>query len=145
MGKHSSFANTWVNQTNLGKHFGMSAVAVGKKLTELGLKGPDKQPTERALSEGFCRSTPLKDGTPFFLWHKGKVAELLRASGLQQLSKADAEAYEMARSLIAAAKEADETGIDKLFFLMVDEIPTSQHASVNRWLEKLGSELRLGE
>ncbi len=145
MGKRSSFANTWVNQTNLGKHFGMSAIAVGKKLAELGLKGADKQPTELALSEGFCRSTPLKDGTPFFLWNKKKVAELLRSSGLQQLSSAEAEVYETARALIAAAKEADETGTDKLFFFMVDEIPSSQYAGVNRWLEKLGSEMRLGE
>lgn len=68
MGKRSTFANTWVNQTNLSKHFGMSAIAVGKELAELGLKGADKQPTARALSEGFCRSTSLKDGTPFFMW-----------------------------------------------------------------------------
>ncbi len=145
MGKRSTFANTWVNQTNLGKHFGMSAIAMGKKLAEIGLKGSDKQPTEQALSEGFCRSTPLKDGTPFFMWNKKKVAELLRSSGLQQLSSTDADAYEAARALIAAAKEADETGIDKLFFFMVDEVPASQHASVNHWLEKLGSKIKLGE
>ena len=124
----------------------MSAIAVGKKLVEMGLKGADKQPTERALSEGFCRSTPLKKtGTPFFLWNKNKVAELLRSSGLQQLDSAEAEAYETARALIAAAKEAAETGMDKLFFFMVDEVPPAQHVSVNRWLGKLGSEIKLGE
>lgn len=145
MGKRSAFANTWVNQTNLGKHFGMSAIAIGKKLTELGLKGPDKQPTQRALSEEFCRATPLKDGTPFFMWNKKKVAELLRSSGLQQLSSADADAYETARALIATAREADETGIDKLFYFMVDEIRPAEYAGINRWLEKLGSKIKLGE
>ena len=145
MGKQNTFASTWVNQTNLGKHFGMSAIAAGKKLTELGLRGPDKQPTERALAEGFCRSTPLKDGTPFFMWNKKKVSELLRSSGLQQLSSADAEAYETARAVIAAAKEADETGIDKLFYFMIDEIRPAEYAAINRWLERLGSEIRLGE
>jgi hypothetical protein len=79
------------------------------------------------------------------MWNKKKVSELLRSSGLAQLSGADADAYETARALVAAAKEADETGIDKLFFFMVDEVPRSQRASVNRWLEKLGSEIRLGE
>jgi len=123
----------------------MSAIAIGKKLTESGLKGPDKQPTQRALSEGFCRATQLKDGTPFFMWNKKKVAELLRSSGLQQLSSADADAYETARALIATAKEADETGIDKLFYFMVDEIRPAEYAGINRWLEKLGSKIRLGE
>lgn len=145
MGKQSTFANTWVNQTNLGKHFGMSAVAVGKQLTELGLRGPDKQPTERALTEGFCRSTPLKDGTPFFMWNKKKVSELLRSAGVQQLSSADAEAYETARSVIALDKEADETGIDKLYWFFIDEIKQSEYPAINRQLEKLGSKIRLGE
>ncbi|HLW03207.1 MAG TPA: hypothetical protein VKT82_31460 [Ktedonobacterales bacterium] len=53
-----------------------------------------------------------------------KVAGLLRSSGLHQLSSTDADAYETARALIAAAKEADETGLDKLFFFMVDEVST---------------------
>lgn len=145
MSKRSTFANTWVNQTELGKHFGMSAVAIGKKLVELGLRGPDRQPTEKALAEGFCRSTPLKDGTPFFLWNKKKVSTLLRASGAQQLSEQDAEAYETARQIIALDKEASETGMDKLFYFFLGEISTKDYPRINHWLEQLGSKIRLGE
>jgi hypothetical protein len=145
MSKRSTFANTRVNQTELGKHFGMSAVAVGKKLVELGLRGPDRQPTEKALSEGFCRSTPLKDGTPFFLWNKQKVSALLRASGAQQLSQADAQAYETARQIIALDKEASETGMDKLFYFFIDEISKKDYPPINHWLEQPGSKIRLEE
>ncbi|HEY7358865.1 MAG TPA: hypothetical protein VH590_20420 [Ktedonobacterales bacterium] len=145
MSKRSTFANTWVNQTELGKHFGISAVAVGKKLAELGLRGADRQPTEKAVAEGFCRSTPLKDGTPFFLWNKKKVSALLRSSGAQQLSQEDAEAYETARELIALDKEANETGIDKLFYIFLDEISTKDYPRINHWLGQLGSKIRLGE
>lgn len=36
--KQQRFRDIWVNQTELGRHFGMSAVAVGKKLIEMGLR-----------------------------------------------------------------------------------------------------------
>jgi hypothetical protein len=41
MGKqsHQKFADTWANQTNLGQPYGLSAVSMGKKLKELGLRG----------------------------------------------------------------------------------------------------------
>ena len=44
------------------------------------------KPTEQALSEEYCKSTPLKDGTPFFMWNKQKVAGLMQANGHQKLN-----------------------------------------------------------
>lgn len=79
------FTDVWVNQTTLGKHFGLSAIAMGKKLEELSLRGEDGNPTEQALSEGYCTSTPLKDGTPLFMWNRQKIEELMRAHGYQRL------------------------------------------------------------
>ncbi|MEQ9238611.1 MAG: hypothetical protein RIG66_31510 [Coleofasciculus sp. E2-BRE-01] len=32
--KRNQFTKTWANQTNLGKQFGLSAIAMGKKLVE---------------------------------------------------------------------------------------------------------------
>jgi hypothetical protein len=97
MGKNKpKFADVWVNQTTLGKQFGLSAVAIGKKLKELGLRSEDGKPTDRALSEEYCKSTPLKDGTPFFMWHKQKVAELMQASGHQKLDPQEVKVRELA-------------------------------------------------
>jgi len=139
------FRDVWVNQTELGKHFGMSAVAIGRKLVELGLRTADKEPTEKAKTEDYCRFTPMKDGTPFYLWNKAKVAALLREAGMPQLSKQEAEAYETAKMLIAAAKQADETGMDKLFYFALDDIPARDYPLINRFLTQLGSPLRLGD
>jgi hypothetical protein len=88
MGKkrHQKFTDVWANQTNLGKQFGLSAIAMGKKLKELGLRGEDGNPTVQALLEGYCILTPLKDGTPFFMWSRQKIKELLRAHGYQGLN-----------------------------------------------------------
>jgi hypothetical protein len=67
---HQKFTDLWANQTNLGKQFGLSAIAMGKKLKELGLQGEVGKPTVQALVEGYCTSTPLKDATPFFMWQR---------------------------------------------------------------------------
>lgn len=87
MGKQGrqKFSDVWANQTSLGKQFGLSAMAMGKKLKELGLRGEDGNPTTLALGNGYCIPTPLKDGTPFFLWNRQQVGELMQARGYQRL------------------------------------------------------------
>lgn len=75
------FTETWASQTEIGKRFGLNPVEMGIKLTQLGLREPDtRHPTLKALSEGYCRPTPLRDGTPFYMWHKGKVAHLIQTT-----------------------------------------------------------------
>jgi hypothetical protein len=81
----SKFRKTWGTQTEIGRHFNLSAIAVGKLLTSSGLRdATTKQPTDTALGEGFATSTPLRDGTPFFMWNRVKIGELLRASGAEK-------------------------------------------------------------
>jgi hypothetical protein len=72
MGKSKNkFKTTWKNQSELGLIYGKSAIAVGKALVELNLKDSStKNPTDKALKEEIAKSTPLKDGTAFYLWHK---------------------------------------------------------------------------
>src|SRR5713226_2175659 len=140
------FRDIWMNQTELGRHFGISAVAVGKKLSEVGLRDlQQKEPTELAKIEGYCRFTPMKDGTPFYLWNKEKVAGLLRESGMSQLSESEVEARNTATMLIELDRQAEETGTDKLFYFAMDEIKQQDYPLINRYLRELGSSLRLGE
>ena len=79
MGKsHKIFRKTWCNQGTLGKKFGLTAIEVGKKLIAFGLK--DRKTglaTSRAVSEGYAKSTPLRNGTPFYMWSRNKVTKLL--------------------------------------------------------------------
>lgn len=139
------FRDIWVNQTTLGQHFGMSAIALGKKLHEIGLRTEQKEPTERAINDGFCRFTPMKDGKPFYLWNKTKVAALLRESGMSQLSQQEVEARETARMLIDLERQAEETGIDKILYFAIDEIRQRDYPLINRFLKELGSKMHLGE
>jgi hypothetical protein len=143
--KHPRFRDLWVNQTELGRHFGMSAVAIGKKLQEVGLRTEQKEPSEQAKADGYCRFTPMKDGTPFYLWNKEKVAGLLRESGISQLSTSEVEARTTAKMLIDLDRQAEETGMDKLFYFAVDEIKQRDYPLINRYLRELGSSLRLGK
>jgi len=143
--KHPRFRDLWVNQTELGRHFGMSAVAIGKKLQEVRLRTEQKEPSERAKNEGYCRFTPMKDGTPFYLWNKDKVAALLRESGMSQLSEREVEARNTATMLIDLDRQAEETGMDKLLYFAIGEIKQRDYSLINRYLRELGSALRLGD
>lgn len=139
--KQEKFRDIWVNQSTLGKAFNLSAIAIGKKLKELELRQADGTPTTKAISEGYCTSTPLKDGTPFFLWHKGKVKQLLQTSGLQSLSEQELRCKELAEQLIEAEHLSDQ-GQDKLGYMMYDsvydEMEPGDISVINRFLKELG-------
>lgn len=107
--KKQKFSDVWVNQTTLGKHFGLSAVAIGKKLKEFGLRSEDGKPTEQALSGEVCKSTPLKDGTLFYMWNKQKVFCLMQDAGLEKLDPKEVKARELADDWIRINKQFQET------------------------------------
>ena len=102
------FADTWVNLTNLGKEYGFSAIKIGKKLKELGLRNQEGKPTEKALSEGFAKFTPLKDGTPFYMWHKIKIAQLMRENDVKKLDDNEILAQDLAKEWIRINKLYEE-------------------------------------
>ena len=105
----TKFSDIWVNQTTLGKQFGISALAMGKKLKELGLRSKETgTPTQEAIENGFCQSTPLKDGTPFFMWNKAKVAELMQAQGHEKLDAKEIKYRELADDWMRVYKRFQE-------------------------------------
>lgn len=105
MGKKNKFKDIWSNLTNLGKQYGFSAIKMGKKLKELGLRNEQGNPTEKALSEGFTKSTPLKDGTMFYMWHKSKISALMKENNVQKLDDNEVLAQELAQEWIRIAKD----------------------------------------
>jgi len=119
MSKGKKFNQIWSNQTNLGKKFGLSAIAIGKLLVEEGLKDQKtKLATKKALDEGYAKNTPLKDGTPYFMWNIKKVRPLIEKDH-KPLSKVDYWVNEV----LAIGKEANrlaDEGQDKLGSIMID-------------------------
>jgi hypothetical protein len=146
MGKQKKFSDIWLNQTNLGARFGISAVQVGRKLRELGLRDDEGQPRPEALEAGYCRPTPLRDGTPFFLWNGDLVAERFKAAGLVERSPQEMQAQEIAELYIEAQQSWDK-GEGKVASMLWDDlhhrIKEGNIALINRCLEEMGSKERL--
>jgi len=141
MGKHGKkrkFSAIWATQTQLGNMFNLSAKEIGQKLNDLELRtySVDKHkyvPTQYAIDNGLCTSTPLKHGIPFYMWQREKVSQLLLDKfHLMPLSDADIEYRETALYLIEAEKEADE-GYDKMYYLFFDTISSEDLPAVIAW------------
>ena len=119
--KSQKFKNNWSNQTGLGKKFGLSAIAVGKILIESGLKdSATKLATSKALSEGWAKSTPLKDGTPYFMWNTEKLNVLI-SKDHKPLNKVEYWVNEVKKMLEEANKLLYE-GNDKLGYMLADTV-----------------------
>lgn len=137
--KHrNKFTQKWASQTDIGRPYGLSGIAVGKVLIEAGLRDAvTKQPTSQALAEGWAIATPLQDGTPHFMWSRTKVAGLL--ADRPKLSRAEQYAYDVRRSL----READRLlaqGEDKLASFALDAawdaVPAALRDAVRQILEQ---------
>ena len=137
-GKRRKFSAIWATQTQLGNIFTLSAKEIGQKLNDLELRtySIDQHkyvPTQHAIDNGFCTSTPLKHGIPFYMWHREKVSQLLLEKfHLMPLSDSDIEYRETALYLIEAEKEADE-GYDKMYYLFFDTISPEDLPAIIAW------------
>ncbi|MFZ4099592.1 MAG: hypothetical protein ACOYKZ_04610 [Chlamydiia bacterium] len=113
-----AFAKTWTNQSSLGEKFGLTAIQVGKILQLEGLKDRSGQATSKAIQEGYAKSTPLKSGRPFFMWHVTKVQQVL-AKHHVQLSDEEFWYREVRARLVNIDREMDE-GSDKFAYMLLD-------------------------
>lgn len=138
MSKKKKFSKIWNSQTDLGKNFGLSAIAVGRLLIKAGLKDAStKAATQIALKSGYAMSTPLKDGTPYFMWNVKKVRPLI-AQDHAPLSKVDFWVNEVKDILRESDKLLDE-GHDKLGYMLqdmaFDDVPGDVRAEVKSKME----------
>lgn len=128
--------DSWENQTKIAEYFGLSSVKFGKFLVEKGLRDSEtKYPTSKALSEGFAKSTPLKDGIPFFMWNKAKLAEFCENNGLSKLNKLDYYIKKTKKEYEQIQKNDDGT---KIYSLMeqslydLDDVPKELREQVRK-------------
>jgi hypothetical protein len=137
-GKKRKFSDVWATQTQLGNMFNLSAKEIGQKLNEIELRTYSVDyhkyiPTQHAINNGFCTSTPLKHGIPFYMWQREKVSLLLQEKfHIVPLSDVDMEHRETALYLIEAEKEADEC-YDKMYYLFFDTISPEDLPSIIAW------------
>ena len=136
--KPRKFRDAWSNQTDLGKKYGLSAIAVGNLLKTAGLKDRTTgDATPRAIAEGFAVATPLKDGKAFFLWNVEKIGVLIGADH-EPLSKVEYWVREIEADL-RKIDEAWDAGDDKvaslLLDLLYDDVPSDIKAEVRARIE----------
>ena len=142
MGKSKNkFKATWKNQKELGLIYGRSAIEVGKALIELGLKDSStKQPTQQALSEEIAKSAPLKDGTPFFLWHKAKACEKLdNLEGWTRKSQEQRDLQKLTSEYISLIRESNRS-LDRGEHHAIADGLWEEAKSVRKQIKKRGTE-----
>jgi hypothetical protein len=71
----------FVTQTQLGKIFGVGSKVMGKWLTKIGLRDGEHDPTKEALQGGYCKLFRNDRDIVFFVWHRNKTIEALKAGG----------------------------------------------------------------
>lgn len=139
MSQRKKFQDQWMNQTNIGKLFGVSSIAVGKILVQNGLK-EGKNATEKALKEGYATFTPLKDGTPFFLWNVSKVSEIL-AEKHKPLTEVEKYVLEIRNRLLEVERLYNSTSgtnhklADITLELLYDDVPPKIKKEVRNIVE----------
>jgi phytoene/squalene synthetase len=146
--KKNRWAKVWISQTELGQEFGLSAVAVGKHLSALGLKdGSDASAT--ALAKGFAVAAPLRNGIKNYRWNRERCYAALSEAGLQRLdhqavreAKLDAEA----RSIVREIERLFDEGEDKMATLYWDTLDSAMAKRVNRiWEARYSAKKTSGE
>ena len=64
----------FVNQTQLGRHFNWTSHATGRTLRHIGLR-ENREPTQRAKEEGYCRPRFVNNGHGDWICHRSKNHE----------------------------------------------------------------------
>ena len=100
---------------------GNLVAALLQRLKELGLRSDDGNPTTLALGNGYCTPTPLKDGTPFYMWNRQQVEELMQAHGYQRLEPQEVKVRELAESWVQVHKQWQEAVYGVEEELLTDE------------------------
>lgn len=134
------FNQIWVNQTKLAKEFELSAINIGKILIEHELKDPKNgQATSKAIQEGYAKSTPLKNGSSFFMWHHQKTKNLISKKH-EPLNIIDFWVNEVKDCLLEIENLMKE-GQDKMASLISDhiyeEVPKNLREKVKAKIEAL--------
>ncbi len=87
---HRRFKDIWSTQTDIAKKYGLSSIALGKKLKELGYRNPDGTPTKMAIKGEFVNIVTSNDGIDYYMWHRDKMRNVLaQETSLSRLSPLD--------------------------------------------------------
>lgn len=76
----------FVNQTQLGRMFGVTSHVMGRWLVEIGLRTVDLKPSRKAFDGGFMTKADTGRGAGwYYVWHRRKTIAALEAAGYKRV------------------------------------------------------------
>lgn len=77
----------WLTLTELGRHFGISAVHCGHHLSQAGLRDEDGLPLPKAIDQGYAYKRPEQNANRSVLWNYDRCSGVLREQGLHSVEE----------------------------------------------------------
>ncbi|KKZ10131.1 MAG: hypothetical protein TQ37_09490 [Candidatus Synechococcus spongiarum 15L] len=77
----------WLTLTELGRHFGISAVHCGHHLSRAGLRDKDGFPFPQAIDRGYAYRRPEQNANRSVLWNYDRCSGVLREHGLRSVEE----------------------------------------------------------
>jgi hypothetical protein len=129
----------WQSLTDLGRHYGVSAVLIGKLLRASGLRLSSGEPSPDALQGGLalCQQAGHHHQA---LWHRHHVAPFLEAQGLEPLKQS--RLVGLWADLLQALQQGSPS-IAMSAEEMAGEIPSELVSPVNQALRQRGSSFQV--
>ncbi len=135
-------SSSWLNLTDLGRMYGISALRCGRELQYKGWRDRYGRPTPKALEAGVASENGPHNPPRAALWNTKLCSELLEKTGFQPISKKLQ--IEQWVSLLEAINEGSPS-INTTTDQMAEELPNDLVEDVNAQLKLRGSNFKVRE
>jgi len=135
MARHRSTAADWLDLTDLGRIYGISASRTARLLAAAGLAGSGGVPSATALAEGLARLTHGPERAGVALWHRQGCAPRLERQGL--VPQAQPSQVSLWADLLSALQQGS-AAVSITAEDMADDLPQELVRPVNRELRLRG-------
>ncbi len=133
-------SSTWLNLTDLGRIYGMTAIHCGRTLQKEGLRDQRGYPTPRAVQVGAAHTSSLNHSQKSTVWNSKICKSFFEKTGYQPIGRALQ--IEQWVQLLEALEEGSP-GIAATPDQMAEEIPYEYITEVNNLLAKRGCIFRV--
>lgn len=131
----------WLTLTELGRHFGISAVHCGHHLSQAGLRDKDGLPLPQALDQGYAYKRPEQNANRSVLWNYGHCSGILQQQGLHSIE--EQRLVEQWADLLEALHVGSPAILLSPQEMADSDMPQHLRDCVNQCLAARGSQLRI--
>ena len=131
----------WLTLTELGRHFGISAVHCGHHLSQAGLRDEGGLPLPQAIAQGYAYKRPEQTANRSVLWNYNLCSGVLREHGLH--SAEEQRLVEQWADLLEALHVGSSAILVTPQEMADSDMPCHIRPWVNQCLASRGSQLRI--